>query len=177
MKGLILCAGMGMRLRPLTLELPKCMISVGGKPVLHILVDYLNSYGIREIVVNLHYLPEKVYKYFGTKLLYFYEPQPLGEEATIEALQPWFGKEPYVVLNGDTVTNLDLTQIIDKDYNCVRSMDGEVYTGQMFCNKGYPVNKKKLLEVQTGCYWQDIGTPAGLEKARLDYEEKFYRLS
>ena len=69
MKGLILSAGLGTRLGPLTKDTPKPMIKVAGYPVLEHLVFHLHRYGITKIIVNLHYKPEKIMDYFGERLL------------------------------------------------------------------------------------------------------------
>ena len=65
MKAMILAAGKGTRVRPLTYDLPKPMIPILGKPVLEYLVEYLARYGVREIMINVSYLHEKIEQYFG----------------------------------------------------------------------------------------------------------------
>ena len=62
------------------------------------LVDHLNSFGITEIIINLHYKPTQFYKYFGTRLLYFYVPKLLGEMRTVVALRSWLGKSFILML-------------------------------------------------------------------------------
>jgi len=169
MKALILAAGLGTRLLPLTKDTPKCMIKVGGKPVLEHLVDHLNSFGITEIIVNLHHLPEKIYQHFGTRLLYFYEPKLLGEERTERELQNWLG-ESYIVMNGDTLTDVDIGKMIVLSSNEeaeILSVDDGVYTGTRVGRKW----QGKILKVEFECYWVDIGTPEGLKKARDHYEK------
>jgi len=174
MRALILCAGKGTRLGKLTKDTPKVMLKVGNKPVLEHLVDHLNSFGITEIIVNLHHKPEKIYKYFGTRLLYFYEPKLLGAEKTELELASGYWLAPsyedcsYIVLNGDTLTDIDIN-LMTKDYSSVDSYDNGVYTGAKYVSFGKP--RKKNFH----CYWQDIGTPEGLKKAR-EYYEKFGNL-
>lgn len=170
MRALILCAGLGTRLGDLTKDIPKPMIKVAGKPVLEHLVDHLNKFGIIEIIVNLHHKPEKIYKYFGTRLLYFYEPELLGAEKTEEALAsswlaPSYDENSYVVFNGDTLTDIDIN-LMAEDYSSVESYDGGIYTGAKYISFGKP--RKKNFH----CYWQDVGTLKGLIKAREHYEQK-----
>jgi NDP-sugar pyrophosphorylase family protein len=166
MKALILCAGLGTRLKPLTDTMPKCMVDINGKPVLKRLVDYLHSFDIYDIVVNLHSFPEQVMEYFGNELLYYYEPEPLGEAQTEEFLRPWLG-DKYVVMNGDTLTDLWLPKMIivgDYDKRTVISTENGVYTGIKYVTRG-----SKPEEDYFHSWWQDMGTPEGLELARKHY--------
>ncbi len=166
MGALVLAAGLGTRLRPLTYKISKCMVRVGGKPVLEHLVEHLNKYGITEIIVNLHWLPEQVYKYFGTRLLYFYEPELLGHVKTEHRLYNWLSADyedsGYLVLNGDTLTDINIDLMV-RDRRSVLSYDKSVYTGIKYVSFDKP--KKRNFH----CYWQDIGTFEGLKKAREYY--------
>src|SRR5574341_1702262 len=65
MKAIVMAAGAGTRLQPLTLDTPKAMILVNGKPMLQILLEQLKSAGVTEVVVIVHYLKDKVIGYFG----------------------------------------------------------------------------------------------------------------
>ena len=62
---MILAAGRGTRLRPLTEQVPKCMVPVDGKPVLEHIVEWLRRYGVTEMVINLHHLPQAIASHFG----------------------------------------------------------------------------------------------------------------
>jgi len=184
MKALILCAGLGTRLGKLTKDIPKPMIKVAGKPVLEHLVDHLNKYGITEIIVNLHYKPEVIMNYFGTRLLYFYEPKLLGELGTMWALRDWLNDDYWILQNGDTLNEVDIGMMKEKSQglNCITEARDwnrkEVYMG----TRVYPLNFfggifPIYYEYWDNCYWQDIGTPEGLKKAREYYEKKSHRLS
>ena|SRR3990167_103052 len=178
MKGIILTAGLGTRLWPLTKSKPKPMIEVGGKPVLEHLVDHLNHFGIYEIIVNLHYLPEVIMKHFGERLLYSYEPKLLGEEGTIISLSRWIENDFCVVMNGDTLTNLNINEMfrLSQGKN-VKWMDKEVYAGTRIITPLYLLgNRDSSLYQNKNYYWFDIGTPSGLAKAREYYEKKPNRL-
>ncbi len=65
MKAMILAAGEGIRLRPLTLECAKAMLPIDGRPLLERLINLLKSHGILDIAINLHYKPDGVMDYFG----------------------------------------------------------------------------------------------------------------
>ncbi len=165
------------------------MIEVGGKPVLEHLVEHLNSFGIHEIIVNLHHKPNVIMEYFGTRLMYSYEPELLGEVKTILGLKKWLG-DKFVVMNGDTLTDVDLDIMIE-DIGTVRlasiytDKDEETYAGTCMMREAafkelYKVKNfnefseslKGLRHTQPHSTWIDMGTPEGLKKARQHYEEK-----
>src|SRR3990167_5340048 len=178
MKALLLAAGIGTRLRPLTYETPKCMIKVGGKLVMEHLIRLLYRYGITDIMVNLHWLPENVYSYFGNKLVYFYEPKLLGEEGTIKAVINWMSDD-FVVMNADTLTDVNIQEMYEVHqkaktaYECLMTafMDTErsVYAGTWIYTKAYVLSNffGYIHSYRPGAYWQDIGTREGLRVARL----------
>jgi NDP-sugar pyrophosphorylase family protein len=116
-KALILAAGEGTRLRPLTLSQPKPMLPVGGRPILEHLVAHLAANGIRDIAINLHYKPEAITRYFGdggpfgVRIVYSHEPQLLGSAGAARALD-WFLDEPFVVWYGDVLADVDVGELI-----------------------------------------------------------------
>jgi NDP-sugar pyrophosphorylase family protein len=115
---MILAAGEGTRLRPLTLERPKPMLPVAGRPVLEHIVAWLRSYGITRIAMNLHHLPHVVTEYFGdgsafqVELTYSVEESILGTAGGVRRLAPFFD-EPFVLVYGDVLTDLDLKTLVD----------------------------------------------------------------
>ncbi len=118
MKALILAAGKGTRLGPLTASRPKPMISVDDGPLLAYLIDWLRGYGVTEIAINLHHQPDAITGYFGdggpwgVSLTYSHEPHLLGTAGAAKALQA-FLDETFVLVYGDVYTNLNLARLID----------------------------------------------------------------
>ena len=116
MKALILAAGEGTRLRPLTLTRPKPMLPIGGIPLLELWLRLLVRHGVRDIAINLHYKPDVVTSYFGdgtrwhVRLTYSFEEQALGTAGAVRRLQS-FLDERFFVLYGDVLTDLDLTAL------------------------------------------------------------------
>ncbi len=116
MKAIILAAGEGTRLRPLTNERPKPMLPVGGVPLLEHLIRLLARPGVQEIAINLHHRPEAVTSYFGNgvpwgvRLTYSYEERILGTAGAVRRLQH-FLDQSFFVLYGDVLTDLDLTAL------------------------------------------------------------------
>ena len=163
-KALILCAGLGKRLG--LKKTPKCMVKVNGKPILEHLVNHLNKAGITEIIINVHKNYEKIFKYFGTRLLYLYEPILLGEDGTEKILSKWLGDQ-YIIMNGDTLTNIDLLKMAEFGAKEIWFWNPRKlhYAGTKMINK---VGIGFLISYWDGdgAYYFDIGTPAKLRKAR-----------
>ena len=116
MKSIILCAGEGTRLRPITYECPKCMIRVGDKPLLEYLIILARNHGITEIAINLFHLPDSITDYFGdggkfgVNITYSPEEELLGSAGAVKRLEG-FLDETFVVIYGDLLTDLDLTKM------------------------------------------------------------------
>ena len=171
MKALLLSAGFGTRLRPMTFTVPKCMVNICGKPVLERQLDYLAYFGIKDVVINLHYLAPQVYQYFGhkfkdTNVVYLYEKELLGEEGTIQAAQPWLGKE-FVIMNGDTLTDLKLNELIESASMITRyGEDNGIYTGIKVV---YGNNYGNVFPYRKKFWWCDIGSHEELRRARKYY--------
>jgi len=124
-KGLILAAGQGTRVRPLTKNMPKPMIPILGKPVMEYLIEHLARYGVREIMVNVAFNHWKIENYFGdghrwgVEIGYSYEggrehgdivPKPLGSAGGMKRIQEigGFFDETTLVICGDALIDLDI---------------------------------------------------------------------
>ena len=182
MKAFILCAGLGTRLRPLTYLYAKPMVRVAGKPVLEHLADYLNDYGINEIFVNLHYKPMTIMKYFKDRFIYVYENDLSGETGAIQKLMtvcPSILYDYLVVMNGDTLTNLDLPEMYKASNGIsIKSVDGQVYTGCKILSPSYMRGEdRRMWDYASNCFWVDCGTIGGLKKARKYYEKNSTQMS
>ncbi len=118
MKAMILAAGFGSRLRPLTHTLPKPLFPILNRPLLEHTIRLLKSFGIDEIVINLHHLPELITNYFGTgkKLGVHIHWSPenaiLGTAGGIKKAQRFLEDDSFIVINSDVVVNLDFHQLI-----------------------------------------------------------------
>lgn len=176
MTTLILSAGVGSRLGDLTRDVPKPMIEVGGKPVLEHLVDHVRKYSQDSIMVNVHYKAEKIMDYFGDKLIYIHEPILLGDIMSTKRIKELINGD-LLVMNADTLTNINIANLrweSEKSSASIASFEGMTYTGTTYYNEYYP---NKIILKEYGCYWQDIGTPEGLEKARRDYATSLQQVS
>ncbi len=122
----ILAGGYGKRLRPLTIERPKPLLEVAGKPILIHMIEWLKYYGINEIVLLVGYLKEKIIESlgsgskYGVTIVYSVEDEPLGTGGALKNAAGILGKsEKFLIINGDIITNLDprpLLDALDKGY-------------------------------------------------------------
>ncbi len=106
---MVLAAGLGTRLRPLTYEITKPMVPVLDRPVMGHILDLLDRHAFEQVIANLHYFPESIERYFGDRLEYRYEPELLGTAGGVRACRDFFGDEPFLVISGDALTDIDLT--------------------------------------------------------------------
>ena len=115
MRALILSAGYGTRLWPLTEDRTKPAIPILGKPLVGYVAEYLARYGCDEIAVNLHHRPESVRQAlgdgsrFGVKLNYVEEPEILGTSGAIRNARALLDGDTFVVVNGKIITDIDLS--------------------------------------------------------------------
>lgn len=121
MKALILAAGAGTRLRPLTDTCPKPMLPVAGAPLLVHTLRWLRRYGVVEAALNLHHLPDVVRtalgdgERFDMRLRYSYEPTLLGTAGAVRRIaddDPTFFDQTFAVIYGDLLVNLDLEDLL-----------------------------------------------------------------
>lgn len=120
MKAFLLAAGLGTRLRPLTNETPKCLIPINGKPLLVYWIELMESHGIDEVLINLHYLPEKVKTFIenhaSTSLTFklFEEPQLLGSAGTLRENKAFVkGEDDFFIFYADNLTNMNLSELLN----------------------------------------------------------------
>jgi mannose-1-phosphate guanylyltransferase len=113
MKAMVLAAGLGTRLRPLTYEIPKPMVPVLDRPVMAHILDLLDRHRCTEVIANLHYFPDSIRGYFGEspRLTYRHEPELLGTAGGVRGCAEFFGREPFLVISGDALTDIDLSAL------------------------------------------------------------------
>jgi len=119
MKVFILTAGIGSRLKPLTDTQPKVMIKIGPKPILEHLINLCAHHHLTDIILSTHYLPDQIQNYFktgenqGVNIQYSFEAEMVGGGGALKLAENLFQKEPFIVLNGDVLTNVNLTEMIE----------------------------------------------------------------
>ncbi|MBW2277833.1 MAG: NDP-sugar synthase, partial [Deltaproteobacteria bacterium] len=114
MRAMILAAGFGTRLRPLTEKVPKPLVPVVGKPNIVRTIEHLRGFGVTEIVINLHHLPQAIREAlgdgaaWGVSIAYSAEPRILGTGGGIKQALPLLGDETFLVVNGDALFAPDI---------------------------------------------------------------------
>lgn len=116
MKGIILSAGKGTRVKEVNKELPKLLIPLAGKPMIVWNIELCKKYGIENIAINTHYMADKIKNYlgdgsqFGVKIKYNYEPNLLGTSGALSNFKDFFN-ESFVVIYGDIISQLNINKI------------------------------------------------------------------
>jgi mannose-1-phosphate guanylyltransferase len=111
---MVLAAGLGTRLRPLTYELPKPMVPVLDRPVMAHIVDLLDRHGIEKAIANLHYFRDTIRGYFGDRLEYRYEEELLGTAGGVRNCADFFGDKTFLIISGDALTDIDLKRFAER---------------------------------------------------------------
>lgn len=121
MKAMILAAGLGTRLKPFTDQHPKALAMVNGKTILQRNIEYLSSFGIKKVIINVHHFAEQIIeivkenKGFGSDITFSDETNEVLETGGGIKKASWFFQnddEPFVVMNVDILTDLDLNKMI-----------------------------------------------------------------
>lgn len=119
MKAMILAAGLGNRMRPLTLHTPKPLLEVGDKPLIVWHIEKLAAIGVNEIVINTAWLGEKLVEalgdgsQFGVKILWSHEGEGLETAGGIINALPLLGGQPFILVNGDVWSTMDFSTLLD----------------------------------------------------------------
>jgi len=117
-KAMILAAGEGTRLRPITLETPKVLLPVAGRPLIQHQLFWLKSHGINEVAINLYHLGNKIKDFlgdgsrWGMSISYSSEETLLGTAGGVKKMEHFFDGT-FVVLYGDNLTNFDLSAMVN----------------------------------------------------------------
>ncbi len=120
MKAIILAGGRGKRLRPITDYVPKPLVPLNNLPIIEWQIKYLKNFGVDEIIVCTGYMTEMIQhfltikKNFGIKIRFSIEKTPLGTGGAIKQAGKIIKDKSFIVINGDTITDIDLKKLIKK---------------------------------------------------------------
>jgi mannose-1-phosphate guanylyltransferase len=119
MRALLLAAGLGTRLRPLTETVPKCLVPIHGKPLLDYWLEHLFAAGIERILVNTHWLPEAVRAHVSAsrwkdRVDLVFERELLGTGGTVLANRAWLGAGPFLLAHADNLTDFDVAEFMGR---------------------------------------------------------------
>ena len=138
----ILAGGFGVRLHPLTKDIPKPLLKVGNKPILETIIDQFINHGFYNFYISTHYKSKLIKEYFkdgkkyGVNIQYVNEDIPLGTAGSLGLLPKNLEDLPVIIMNGDLLTKIDFKQLLDFHSNngtnatmCVREYDFQVPYG------------------------------------------------
>ena len=120
MKAVVLVGGQGSRLRPITYDVPKAMVPLRNRPFMGYMMDFLRAGGLEGAVLSLGYLPDPIQSYFegqdldGFSIDYAVEDHALGTAGGIKNAEEYLDGEPFVVVNGDVLSGMDLRVAIER---------------------------------------------------------------
>jgi mannose-1-phosphate guanylyltransferase len=122
MRALLLAAGTGSRLRPLTNAIPKCLVPVHDRPLLDYWLDLVFEGGVERALLNIHWLAEQVRAHVATsrwrsRIDLVFEDELLGTGGTVLANRDWFGAQPFLVAHADNLTDFDVAGLITAHHN------------------------------------------------------------
>lgn len=118
MKAIVLAAGKGTRLAPLTEMTPKPMLPLSGKPIMEHTIELLMRHGIRDIYMNLHHRAKVIKNHFGNghafgvDITYLHEPELLGTAGAVKNFEKYIGQSQFMVVYGDNYTDCNLTEVM-----------------------------------------------------------------
>ena len=117
MRALLLAAGLGTRLRPLTDRTPKCLVPIHGRPLLDYWLELLIGAGIEHILINTHWLPERVNEFiaaspYSDRVNLVHEPELLGTGGTVWANRDFFKGADFLLAHADNLTDFDVKALM-----------------------------------------------------------------
>ena len=149
---IIMAGGFGKRLRPYTNNCPKPMLEIGGKPMLEHIINNLKSQGFRKILISVNYLSENITSYFktgknfGVYIEYIEEVKPLGTIGSLGLFKDK-SKKPIIIVNGDTLTNINLKEMLN--FHLKNKSHATMAVKVMTSSNPYGVVKSKGLMVDS----------------------------
>ena len=118
MKAMILAAGYGTRLQPYTDHTPKPLFTIAGRPILDVIINQLQKAGCKAVIINTHHLHHRIETFLAAQdydldVYTRFEPQILGTGGAIKNVADFWDEEPFIVVNADIVTDVDLAAVYD----------------------------------------------------------------
>jgi mannose-1-phosphate guanylyltransferase len=173
MKALVLSAGYGERLRPLTKTIPKPLLEIGGRPLIHYPLLMIKAAGVTEVAINLHHLADQIEQRLGTgesldlAITYSREAVLMGTGGPLLMLRDYFRDEPFLILNCDTIIDLDLRELISFHTKCggiatltLHAPDSDRYS-HIEIDDDAQIRRMKLLKGRIPGEFQDYVFPSG----------------
>ncbi len=160
MKAIILSGGRGKRLKPITDYVPKPLVSIHNKPIIEWQIRYLKNHGIRHIIICIGYKNNQIKNFlksknnFGINIEYSIEKKPLGTGGAIKKAAKSINDKSFFVLNGDTITNIDLRKLKSK-INSIASIKLRTQYGVLITQKDKVLGFNEKKEISN--LWMNAG--------------------
>ena len=159
MKAIILAGGRGKRLRPITDYVPKPLIPIKNIPIIEWQIKYLKKFNISEVIICLGYKTKMIEDYLnnkklGIKITFSIEDKPLGTGGAIKKAGKKIKDNSFLVINGDTITNIDLKKLIKKE-NSIASIQLKTNFGILQTNKDKIIKFNEKKEIND--IWMNAG--------------------
>jgi len=160
MKAIILAGGRGKRLRPITDYVPKPLIPINNMPIIEWQIRYLKKYGVTEVIICTGYKTEMIRNYLemkkhlGVKIKFSIEKTPLGTGGAIKQAGTLIKDKSFFVINGDTITNINLKQLVKKP-NAIAAIELKTKYGVMETENDNVTKFKEKKEISN--LWMNAG--------------------
>ena len=159
MKAIILAGGRGKRLKPVTDYIPKPLVPINNIPIIEWQIKYLKKFGVDEVIICTGYKTEMIRNYLdvknlGIKIRFSIEKLPLGTGGAIKKAGKMISEKSFFVLNGDTITNLDLKKLVKKP-NSIAAIELRTKFGILETDDEKIVNFREKKEISNT--WMNAG--------------------
>lgn len=159
MKAIILAGGRGKRLKPVTDYVPKPLVPIKNIPIIEWQIRYLKKYGITEVIICTGYKADMIESYLsmkklGMKIKFSIEKTPLGTGGAIKKAGKWINDKSFFVINGDTITNIDLDKLASKK-NSIAAIELRTKYGILETESDKIINFREKKEISDT--WMNAG--------------------
>ena len=159
MKAIILAGGRGKRLKPVTDYVPKPLVPIKNIPIIEWQIRYLKKYGITEVIICAGYKADMIESYLsmkklGMKIKFSIEKTPLGTGGAIKKAGKWINDKSFFVINGDTITNIDLDKLASKK-NSIAAIELRTKYGILETESDKIINFREKKEISDT--WMNAG--------------------
>ena len=159
MKAIILAGGRGKRLKPITDYVPKPLVPIKNIPIIEWQIKYLEKFGIKEVIICTGYKTEMIENHLNmknikTKITFSIEKTPLGTGGAIKKAGKMINDKSFFVLNGDTITNIDLNKLAEKK-NAIAAIELRTKYGILETNDDKILNFREKKEIPDT--WMNAG--------------------
>ena len=159
MKAIILAGGRGKRLKPVTDYVPKPLVPIKNIPIIEWQIRYLKKFGIREVIICTGYKADMIESYLsmkklGMKIKFSIEKTPLGTGGAIKKAGKWINDKSFFVINGDTITNIDLDKLVSKK-NSIAAIELRTKYGILETESNKIINFREKKEISDT--WMNAG--------------------